>query len=99
MRRLSPFRRLRLAWLGFTDPKIPLRRKILVGLLALAYLVVPIDLVPEALLPVIGYVDDLIIVPLLLSLVASVRTRREKDTPVPTQDRHPPAKPGAIPSP
>lgn len=81
MRRLSPIHRLRVAWLGFTSPHVPLSRKLLVGILALAYLIVPIDLVPEAVLPIIGYVDDLFIVPLLLSLVAGLRSRHERKKP------------------
>lgn len=43
------------------DPRVPRRRKILVGVAGL-YLASPIDLVPELLLPVIGQVDDLLLV-------------------------------------
>lgn len=42
------------------DPRVPRRRKILVGAAGL-YLASPIDLVPDLLLPVIGQVDDLLL--------------------------------------
>jgi len=48
------------------DKRTPLRVKILV-FLALLYLIDPIDLIPDV-IPVFGYLDDLIIVPLLLHL-------------------------------
>jgi uncharacterized membrane protein YkvA (DUF1232 family) len=40
------------------DPRVPVRRKALLGF-AIAYLASPVDLVPEALLPVVGQLDDL----------------------------------------
>lgn len=48
------------------DKRTPLRVKILV-FVALLYLVDPIDLIPDV-IPVFGYLDDLLIVPLLLHL-------------------------------
>lgn len=44
-----------------SDGRVPVRRKVLVGAAAL-YMASPIDLVPELLLPVIGQLDDLLIV-------------------------------------
>lgn len=44
------------------DPSVPLRRKILAGAAA-GYVVAPIDLIPDF-IPVIGQVDDLIVVAL-----------------------------------
>lgn len=49
------------------DQRIPRRRKIVLGLL-LAYLVMPIDLVPDF-IPVAGQLDDAIIVVLVLRSV------------------------------
>ncbi len=43
------------------DPRVPARRKLLVGGAGL-YLISPLDLVPEVLLPVIGQLDDLVLV-------------------------------------
>ena len=42
------------------DPRVPRRAKITLGL-ALAYVVSPIDLIPEV-IPVIGWADDVVIV-------------------------------------
>ncbi len=47
-------------------PRTPRRAKWLLGL-ATAYLVTPIDLIPDG-LPVIGHLDDLLIVPGLIFL-------------------------------
>src|ERR1700744_5938496 len=48
------------------DKRTPWRVKILV-FFALLYLIDPIDLIPDV-IPVFGYLDDLVIVPLLLHL-------------------------------
>jgi uncharacterized membrane protein YkvA (DUF1232 family) len=48
------------------DPRTPLVAKAVLGL-AVAYLLLPFDLIPDF-LPVIGALDDLVIVPLLLCL-------------------------------
>lgn len=48
-------------WLAARDPRVPWYAKALAGLVA-AYALSPIDLIPDF-IPVLGYVDDLIIVP------------------------------------
>ena len=48
------------------DPRVPWPSKWLLGL-AMGYLLSPIDLIPDF-IPALGYVDDLIIVPILLAL-------------------------------
>ncbi len=54
------------------DPRVPARRKVLVGAAGL-YLASPIDLIPEMLVPVLGQLDDLLLVVLSIHyLVASV---------------------------
>ena len=51
---------LRLYWRLFRDPRVaPWPKALLVG--ALAYVILPFDLIPDV-LPVIGEVDDLVIV-------------------------------------
>ena len=50
----------RLLW----DPRVPRRRKLLVGM-AIAYLAMPLDLIPDF-IPVLGQIDDAIVVMLLL---------------------------------
>ena len=49
-------------WLATRDSRVPWHAKLLAGAVA-AYALSPIDLIPD-LVPVLGYVDDLIIVPL-----------------------------------
>jgi uncharacterized membrane protein YkvA (DUF1232 family) len=49
------------------DPNAPLLARVLAGLVA-AYALSPIDLIPDF-IPVLGYLDDLLIVPLGLLLV------------------------------
>jgi uncharacterized membrane protein YkvA (DUF1232 family) len=48
-------------WLGARDPRVPWHAKALAGAVA-AYALSPIDLIPDF-VPVLGYVDDLLIVP------------------------------------
>lgn len=49
------------------DPRVPRRRKVLLGLLV-AYLAMPIDLIPDF-VPVAGQLDDAILVALVLRAV------------------------------
>ena len=50
-------------WLAAGDPRVPWYAKLVAGMVAAAYALSPIDLIPDF-VPVVGYVDDLIIVPL-----------------------------------
>jgi len=52
--------------IAYKDTRTPLAAKILIGLTA-AYLLSPVDLIPDF-IPVLGLLDDLIIVPLLIKL-------------------------------
>ncbi|MEG4117185.1 YkvA family protein [Microcoleus sp. N9_B4] len=54
-------------YLASTDPRVPWYVRILAGL-TVAYAFSPIDLIPDF-IPVLGYLDDLIIVPLGIWLV------------------------------
>lgn len=50
------------------DDKVPLKYKAyIIG--ALGYFILPLDLIPDAILPVIGFTDDLAVVTLVLKLV------------------------------
>lgn len=51
---------------AYTDKRTPLKAKILIWI-TLGYLFSPIDLIPDF-IPVLGILDDLIIVPLLIQL-------------------------------
>ena len=54
-------------YLASTDPRVPWYAKLLVGLIV-AYALSPIDLIPDF-IPVLGWIEDLIIVPLGLLAV------------------------------
>jgi len=53
-------------WIAARDPRTPLLAKIVAGAVA-AYALSPIDLIPDF-VPVLGYLDDLLIVPLGIML-------------------------------
>ncbi len=54
-------------YLACTDPRVPWYTKVLAACVA-GYALSPLDLIPDP-VPVLGYLDDLIIVPLGLALV------------------------------
>jgi uncharacterized membrane protein YkvA (DUF1232 family) len=54
-------------WLAARDPRVPWQAKALAAAVA-AYALSPLDLIPDF-IPIVGYVDDLIIVPLGILLV------------------------------
>lgn len=49
-------------WIAARDPRTPLAAKIVAGMVA-AYALSPVDLIPDF-IPILGYLDDLLIVPL-----------------------------------
>lgn len=77
-------------WVAARDPRTPWYAKAVAGAVA-AYALSPLDLIPDF-IPVLGYLDDLLIVPLGIALVvklipaplmAEFRTRAETcDRPV-----------------
>ena len=54
-------------WIAARDPRVPFYAKALAGAVA-AYALSPIDLIPDF-IPVLGYLDDLLIVPAGIWLV------------------------------
>ena len=52
--------------IAYKDNRIPLKAKILIGI-TVGYLLSPIDLIPDF-IPILGILDDLIIVPVLIAL-------------------------------
>ena len=56
-------------WLGARDPRVPWHAKVVAAAVA-AYALSPIDLIPDF-IPILGYLDDLIIVP--LGIIVAVR--------------------------
>ncbi|RCW84319.1 YkvA family protein [Phyllobacterium bourgognense] len=57
-------------WLAARDPRVPWYAKAVAGAVA-AYALSPIDLIPDF-IPIIGYLDDLIIVPLGIMLAVKL---------------------------
>lgn len=69
--RFLTFRReLGALWRAFMTPGIPLHLKALMLLVPL-YLVSPIDLIPDF-IPIAGWLDDLVVVPMLVSWIVSL---------------------------
>lgn len=56
-------------WLAARDPRTPMVAKIVAGSIA-AYALSPVDLIPDF-IPVLGYLDDLLIIP--LGIVLAIR--------------------------
>ena len=70
MGRLLQFHReLMILWRGFLAPGTPVWLKAMMLLVPL-YLISPIDFIPDA-LPILGWLDDLVVIPLLVSWIAS----------------------------
>ena len=57
-------------YLAYKDPRVPWYARFLAALIV-GYAFSPIDLIPEV-IPVIGYLDDLILIPLGIRLVAKM---------------------------
>ncbi len=58
---------LRLAYRLLRDPRVPVRRR-MVAAAALGYVVLPVDIIPDA-IPGLGQVDDLVVVSVALRLL------------------------------
>ncbi|RWA78605.1 YkvA family protein [Mesorhizobium sp.] len=57
-------------WLAARDPRVPWYAKAVAGAVA-AYALSPVDLIPDF-IPIIGYMDDLVIVPLGILLAVKL---------------------------
>ena len=57
-------------WLAARDPRVPWYAKAAAGAVA-AYALSPIDLIPD-LIPIVGYLDDLLIVPVGIMLAVKL---------------------------
>lgn len=66
--RFLTFRKeLAILWRAFMAPQTPVHLKALM-LLVPAYLLSPIDLIPDV-IPLLGWVDDFVVIPLLVSWI------------------------------
>jgi len=76
MGRLLQFRtELMMLWRAFLAPETPLWLKGLM-LLVPAYLVFPLDIIPDF-IPLAGWLDDVVVIPLLVSWLVGLLPRRE----------------------
>lgn len=57
-------------WIAARDPRVPWYAKVMAGAVA-AYALSPIDLIPDF-IPVLGYLDDLILVPVGILLAVKL---------------------------
>jgi uncharacterized membrane protein YkvA (DUF1232 family) len=64
-------------YLAYHDPKVPWYARIL-ALCVVGYAFSPIDLIPDP-IPIIGYLDDLILVPLGIFLILKMIPRNVMD--------------------
>ncbi len=55
---MRAFRSLQLAWRLMLDPRVPVMIKT-IPLITAAYVISPIDLIPEMFIPIIGELDDI----------------------------------------
>ena len=60
-------------WRAFIAPETPWHLKALM-LLVPAYLLSPIDLIPD-LVPILGFLDDFVVIPLLVSMIVKMIPR------------------------
>mgnify|MGYP003597165670 CR=1 FL=1 len=75
MRRLLRFwDELTTLWRAFLAPETPFWLKALM-LLVPAYLLTPLDIIPDF-IPFVGWLDDAIVIPLLVSFLVSLLPRR-----------------------
>jgi uncharacterized membrane protein YkvA (DUF1232 family) len=65
-------------YFAMRDSRTPIYAKI-IAFLAIAYLLSPIDLIPDF-IPVVGYLDDIIVVPLLLHIAFSTLPQEVRET-------------------
>ena len=74
-------------WIAARDPRVPWHAKAAAGVVA-AYALSPIDLIPDF-IPIIGYLDDLIIVPIGIALVIQMICTADDRIPAPRRWRDP----------
>ncbi len=65
----SIIREIKILFVAYTDKRTPLSTKIVTGVLGGAYLLYFLDLIPDF-LPVIGILDDIVIIPLIAALLS-----------------------------
>jgi len=69
------FKQIRLIWRLFKDPRVPAWLKTLVILIPIVYILLPIDISPDA-TPILGQIDDIILALLALKVFLELSPRR-----------------------
>ena len=88
MGRLLQFRtELMMLWRAFLTPETPLWLKGLMLLVPL-YLISPLDIIPDF-IPLAGWLDDIVVIPLLVSWIVSLLPQRSPASPRATQSSGP----------
>jgi uncharacterized membrane protein YkvA (DUF1232 family) len=64
-------------YLAYKDPRVPFYARIL-AIIVVGYVLSPIDLIPDF-IPILGYLDDLILVPLGIVLVLKMIPKEVMD--------------------
>jgi len=65
----SIVREIKILYVAYTDKRTPLSTKIVAGVLSVGYLLYFLDLIPDF-LPIIGILDDVIIIPLIAAFLS-----------------------------
>ena len=76
--RLTLFGRLRRFPRYIRNPKVPLWKKMVVILIC-AYLISPVDMIPELFLPAIGWLDDLGLLTILIAWMYNELGKKEEE--------------------
>lgn len=85
-------------YLAARDPRVPKKTKVVIAFFA-AYLLSPVDLIPDF-IPVLGYLDDVLLLGLMIWLAAQITRRTvwedsmrtaQRSTPEPPRNRRPAA--------
>lgn len=79
LEQLSGFERVRLTWRLFHDDRVPVWMKALVPIIAVIYLIVPIDLVPDFLIG-LGQIDDLGVIGIAVFAMSKILPRLAPST-------------------
>ena len=72
---------------AYNDPRVGILPKLIIGL-TLLYALSPVDLIPDF-IPVLGYLDDLLILPLLITLAVKMIPKEVMKEAVEKAEQHP----------
>jgi uncharacterized membrane protein YkvA (DUF1232 family) len=88
---IGPFENIRLTWRLLRDPKVAPYAKVLLPILALVYLISPIDLIPDMILG-LGQIDDVGVIAILSYFLVSFVRKAGWSTMQQTAPTNPPQR-------